>query len=48
MQHTSGLMESAENTNFVSLYDNALAAIFFIQEDEKAKAENCWIAIMVK
>lgn len=39
MQHTSGLMESAENTNFVSLYDNALAAILFIQEGEKAKAE---------
>ena len=39
MQHTSGLMESAEDTNFVSLYDNALAALFFIQEDEKEKAE---------
>jgi hypothetical protein len=39
MQHNSGLMESAENTNFVSLYDNALATIFFIQEDERAKAE---------
>lgn len=39
MQHTSGLLESAENTNFVSLYDNALATIFFINENEKNKAE---------
>lgn len=39
MQHPSGLMESAEDTNFVSLYDNTLAALFFIQEDEKDKAE---------
>ncbi len=39
MQHTSGLIESAEDTNFVSLYDNALATIFFIQEGEKARAE---------
>lgn len=39
MQHTSGLLESAENTNFVSLYDNALATIFFITENQKEKAE---------
>lgn len=39
MQHTSGLLESAEETNFVSLYDNALAAIFFIHDNQKEKAE---------
>ena len=39
MQHSSGLLESAENTNFVSLYDNALATLFFIKEDQKTKAE---------
>lgn len=39
MQRPSGLLESAEHTNFVSLYDNALATIFFIKEDQKDKAE---------
>lgn len=39
MQAPSGLLESAENTNVVSLYDNALAAIFFIHLGERAKAE---------
>lgn len=39
MQHSSGLIESAENTDFVSLYDNALAAIFFIKENKRNKAE---------
>ena len=39
MQHTSGLLESVENTNFVSLYDNALATILFINENQKNKAE---------
>ena len=39
MQQPSGLLESAENTDFVSLYDNALAAILFIQEGKPEKAE---------
>ncbi len=39
MQHTSGLLESAEHTDFVSLYDNALATIFFINENQITKAE---------
>ena len=38
-QQASGLMESTEISNFTSLYDNALAAIFFIQEDRKENAE---------
>ena len=39
MQLANGLLESAENTNFVSLYDNALAALVFIQQEEYKKAE---------
>ena len=39
MQQPSGLLQSAENTNFVSLYDNALAAILFMQENSREKAE---------
>lgn len=39
MQQPSGLLESAENTDFVSLYDNSLAAILFIQNNEAEKAE---------
>ncbi|WP_281542187.1 hypothetical protein [Maribacter aestuarii] len=39
MQQSSGLLESVENTDFVSLYDNALAAILFIQEDNPVRAE---------
>ncbi|MFS4456006.1 hypothetical protein [Maribacter sp. 2304DJ31-5] len=39
MQRPSGLMESSENSNFVSLYDNALAAIFFISEGKRENAE---------
>jgi len=39
MQGTSGLLESTENSNFVSLYDNALAAILFIQQDNPERAE---------
>jgi hypothetical protein len=39
MQHTTGLLESVENTNFVSLYDNALATILFINDNQKNKAE---------
>lgn len=38
-QQASGLMESTEISNFTSLYDNALAAIFFIQEDRRENAE---------
>jgi hypothetical protein len=40
MQQPLGLIESSENANFVSLYDNALAAILFIREGEIARAEN--------
>ena len=39
MQHESGLLESAAFTNFVSLYDNALAAIVFIDNGDLDKAE---------
>ncbi len=39
MQGPSGLLESSENSNFVSLYDNALAAIYFIHLGEKERAE---------
>lgn len=35
----SGLIESAEGTNFVSLYDNALTTLLFIQEGQLEKAE---------
>lgn len=39
MQSSNGLLESAENTNFVSLYDNALAALVFMELDEIERAE---------
>jgi len=39
MQKANGLLESSENTNFVSLYDNALATLVFIQQGELEKAE---------
>ncbi|RKR14221.1 hypothetical protein CLV91_0296 [Maribacter vaceletii] len=39
MQQANGLLESAENTNFVSLYDNSLAALVYIKEGEIKKAE---------
>lgn len=39
MQGPNGLIESAENTNFVSLYDNALAAMVFIQQGDFERAE---------
>lgn len=39
MQGASGLLESTENSNFVSLYDNALAAILFIQQGSPEQAE---------
>ncbi len=39
MQASNGLVESAENTNFVSLYDNALAALAFLANGDLARAE---------
>ena len=39
MQLPNGLMESSEETDFVSLYDNALSAITFIASGDYAKAE---------
>ncbi|WP_298473921.1 hypothetical protein [uncultured Maribacter sp.] len=39
MQQTNGLLQSSENSDFVSLYDNALAALVFIKQGEHAKAE---------
>ncbi len=39
MQYPNGLMQSAEGTDFVSLYDNALAAIAYIHVGEYQKAE---------
>jgi hypothetical protein len=39
-QGTNGLLESAEDTNFVSLYDNTLAALVFIQEGKLDQAEH--------
>jgi len=38
-QLTKGLLESAEDGNVVSLYDNALAALVFIMNGDYAKAE---------
>ncbi|TDQ32384.1 hypothetical protein [Zeaxanthinibacter enoshimensis] len=40
MQHPNGLLESAEYTDFVSLYDNSLAAILFIHTGEVDRAED--------
>lgn len=40
MQLANGLLESSENTDFVSLYDNSLAALIFIQQGELEKAEH--------
>ena len=39
-QMANGLLESSENTNFVSLYDNALAALVFIRQGQFEKAEH--------
>jgi len=39
IQAANGLLESSENTDFVSLYDNALAALVFIQLNEMDEAE---------
>ncbi len=38
-QLPNGLLESTENGNFVSLYDNALTALLFIEEGEFSRAE---------
>ncbi len=38
-QLENGLLESAEHTNFVSLYDNSLAAIVFMKQGKIANAE---------
>jgi len=38
-QTATGLLRSSENSEFVSLYDNALAALLFIEKGELAKAE---------
>ncbi|MDG1571110.1 hypothetical protein OZ410_02200 [Robiginitalea sp. M366] len=40
MQAGNGLMESAEGTGFVSLYDNALAAILFTKTGHTAQARH--------
>ncbi|NNF19169.1 MAG: hypothetical protein HKN61_05290, partial [Flavobacteriaceae bacterium] len=40
MQHSNGLLESAEYTDFVSLYDNSLAAILFINTGDVNRAEH--------
>ena len=39
MQHPNGLVESAAHTNFVSLYDNALAALLFLKTGQPDKAQ---------
>jgi len=39
MQLDNGLIESAEETNFVSLYDNALAALVFTLHDDQRSTE---------
>ncbi len=39
MQQPNGLLESAEHTNFVSLYDNSLAALAFIATGKSKNAE---------
>jgi cellulose synthase operon protein B len=39
IQLSNGLLESSENSNFVSLYDNALAAFAFMAKGDRARAE---------
>ncbi|MEN8790266.1 MAG: hypothetical protein ABF295_12175 [Flavobacteriaceae bacterium] len=39
MQGDNGLLESAEDTNFVSLYDNALASMIFMARGDFLEAE---------
>ncbi len=40
MQSSNGLLESSENMDFVSLYDNALSALVFMEVGEIEKAEH--------
>lgn len=40
MQNDNGLLESSANSNFVSLYDNALSALVFIANEDYEKAEH--------
>ncbi|MEL6917693.1 MAG: hypothetical protein AAFO99_08180 [Bacteroidota bacterium] len=40
MQGPNGLLESSENSDFVSLYDNALTSILFIANGELDRAES--------
>ena len=40
MQLSIGLLETSPNSNLVSLYDNALAALVFIENADYAKAES--------
>ncbi len=39
IQLPNGLLESSENSNFVSLYDNSLASFAFMAKGERTKAE---------
>jgi hypothetical protein len=39
MQLSNGLLESTENSNIISLYDNALAALVFIAKSDYTRAE---------
>ncbi|MFX0555570.1 hypothetical protein ACOCEA_02165 [Maribacter sp. CXY002] len=39
MQSSTGLVASTENSDFTSLYDNALAALLFVEIGQKGKAE---------
>lgn len=38
-QQSTGLLESSENSDFTSLYDNALGAIFLMNENQKESVE---------
>ena len=40
MQQPNGLLESTEHSDFVSLYDNALSALLFIESGEIKRAEH--------
>ncbi|MFM1998237.1 MAG: hypothetical protein RL204_184, partial [Bacteroidota bacterium] len=40
MQNDNGLLESSANSNFVSLYDNALSVLVFIANEDYEKAES--------
>ncbi|MBK8844183.1 MAG: carboxypeptidase regulatory-like domain-containing protein [Saprospiraceae bacterium] len=45
-QLPNGLLESVENGNIVSLYDNALAALVFLTKNDIAKAEKYLIFLI--